>query len=449
MVYRVTGTVRRGSGVGLLLLAAAHLGLLWIFDLAAHPAATVSLVLVGFLGLLVVWRSRAEFGSGSVLAVAAVLRLLLLPLPVTLSDDALRYLWDGRVAAAGMNPYRLAPEAADLAFLRDDLWERLPHRDVPTVYPPLALALFSIAASLPAPLLALKILLSGIDLASCYLCLALARRLGLRPARAIWYAWSPLVTLEVAGMAHVDALGVLAILATVLCLTARPVRPIAAGLGAAAGVLAKLVPVVALPTWARGSGRAASFLLCTIAAVAVALAPVLGASGGVPPGLLAYGISWEFNGPLYEPLWRLLEASGAPTAIKNLLDSLKLWTGRHEFWNLFYPFVYGRFFARLLLAAGLCAAIVASLRARHPVAASGFIFGSVVLTSATVYPWYLLWVLPWAALCQHPAWLLLSAMIPLSYLSQFLAVPLFPVVFVIIWLPFLAVALWRPRWSID
>ncbi|MGA0420868.1 MAG: hypothetical protein ACO3P9_12695, partial [Phycisphaerales bacterium] len=39
-------------------------------------------------------------------------------------------------------------------------------------------------------------------------------------------------------------------------------------------------------------------------------APVAISAGGVPPGLVTYGISWEFNGPLYEPLWRALEGLG-------------------------------------------------------------------------------------------------------------------------------------------
>ena len=64
-----------------------------------------------------------------ILVVAGLLRVLMLPLPPTLSDDVLRYVWDGKVAAAGLNPYRLPPDAPELERLRDDLWERLPHRD--------------------------------------------------------------------------------------------------------------------------------------------------------------------------------------------------------------------------------------------------------------------------------------------------------------------------------
>lgn len=160
--------------------------------------------------------------GGPILLVALLIRLSLLALPPTLSDDALRYLWDGRVAAAGFNPYREAPDSPRLAPLRDELWHRLPHRAVPTVYPPLALSAFSIAARFPVPLPIWKVLACAADLGACALLLALARRFGLPEARAAWYAWNPLVVLEVAGMGHVDALGAAACIAAVWALTIPP-----------------------------------------------------------------------------------------------------------------------------------------------------------------------------------------------------------------------------------
>jgi hypothetical protein len=47
--------------------------------------------------------------------VAILMRLVLLPLTPELSDDIYRYLWDGQVQLAGINPYRYAPAAAELA----------------------------------------------------------------------------------------------------------------------------------------------------------------------------------------------------------------------------------------------------------------------------------------------------------------------------------------------
>ena len=422
---------------------AASLGLLAVYDLAARLGFTLGLLALGFLALA--WAARrldtpaaagpiAAAGSGlssagrGILLVAVLMRLPLVALPPTLSDDVLRYLWDGRVAAAGFNPYRLAPDAPELEPLRDETWRRLPHREVATVYPPLAMAAFSIAARLPAPVYVWKGLVALADLATVAMLLALARRRGVPEGRAVWYAWNPLVVLEGAGMGHVDILGAAAVVAVALLLTRRaategaalalpPRRParrrptpgragrgpaVAAAL-AAAGALSKLVPLAAMPMWARQSGRPWRFLVVALGLTAVALLPVVVATGGVPPGLVTYGVSWEFNGPLYEPLVAADRLVGLAPSLHGWLDQAKVWTGNYDLGNSLYPYIYPQLLAKLLLAGGMAWAVARSLRERDPLAGSGRLFGALLLCSATVYPWYLVWVLPWAALDRRLA----------------------------------------------
>ncbi len=435
-------------------LVATHLALVITADLSKRPLLTLSLLFLAFAFYVRAAKRLEHVAAGPViLLVAAVLRVLLLPLPPTLSDDILRYTWDGKAVRSGFNPYLLAPEAPELEFLRDQLWERMPHRQVPTVYPPLALALFSVAGTLPRPLLSVKILLVLVELAGCWLLIRLARRLDLPPGRAIWYCWHPLACLEVAGMGHVDAMVVTATVATVYFLAGTRRRPLAvataaAAIAAATGVLSKLVPLVALPMWARQSRRPAAFLAIALGLVSLFMLPVAVTVGGVPPGLVAYGVSWEFNGPVYEPLWRTLEWLAFDDVVKRGLDQLKQLTGRHDFWNLLYPYVYPQLLAKMLLAGAFSVFIVLSFRKRHPVLGTGFLFGGLVLCAATVYPWYLLWVLPWAALARHRAWLALSALMPLAYLPQIMDVPLYPWLYLAIWVPFFFMLVFS-RWTID
>jgi hypothetical protein len=439
----------RVVALGLPLLA-LHAALLVLGDLAGHLAASLAVLALAFVALVVAARhlpSSVPGLAGGTLLVAALLRLCLLPLPPSLSDDLLRYVWDGRVVAAGLNPYRLAPEAPELAPLRDELWQRMPHKEIPTVYPPLALGLFSIAARLPNPLIAWKTVLTAVDLLTCWGLFRLAGRLGLPPARVVWYAWNPLVVLEVAGMGHVDALGVAGVTGALLALGARPPRPVAAAAATAAGIFAKLGPLAAIPLWARRSGRPLPYLATVALLLAACGLPVLLAAGGVPPGLVAYGVDWEFNGPVYEPLWRLLDAVGAADGAARALDSFKEATQQWERWNWIYPFLYPQFLAKLLLAAGMLAAVVGSLEETRLVAGTGRLFANLLLLSATLYPWYLLWVLPWAALTLHPAWLALSALVLLSYIPQGSPVELFPGIFLAIWLPFWALWAFSRRWS--
>ncbi len=426
------------------------MALLATWDLAGHPFRTVGLVALGIAG--VAWAAlrleRAAVVSPlALLSVAVLLRALLLPLPPTLSDDVLRYVWDGRVLSAGFDPYRLAPEAAELEPLRDELWERLPHRQVPTVYPPLALVVFGVASRSPAPILTLKVLLSLADAVGCALLFWLAARRGLPPGRALWYAWNPLVVLEVAGMGHVEGLGVVACLAAVALLADRPARQVAAGVAAAAAILAKLVPFVAFPAWARQSPKPVLFAGVALVLVALACAPFL-LAGGIPQGHVTFGISWEFNGPFWEPLWRVLDRLGAPRAVEGLLDGFKERWGHADLWNRFYPYNYPQLLAKAALALPLVFVLPLIWRREDLVLATGAAFGALLLCSATVYPWYLLWILPWAALARQPAWLLLSATLPLAYLPQFTDLSLMPWVFLGIWAPFFLALLRWPRWSI-
>lgn len=432
------------GGAAWVVLIVAHAGLLGIFDLAASPVWTLSVLGLGFLAwAIAVRRLEGVAGAGLVLATAALLRGLVLPLPPTISDDLLRYAWDGRVVASGENPYLLAPESDRLTGLRDDAWRRMPHKEVPTVYPPLALGTFALASASPDPIYGTKILLAFADLGTCVLLLLLARRLDLAPGRTAWYAWNPLVVLEGAGQGHVDALMGVCVAATVYFLvSARPGR---AGLAGAAGVLAKIVPLVALPLWARDAfdagrlGGATRFVVAAMIALVAVLGPVA-VSTGVPPGLVTYGVSWEWNGPIYEPLWRAFDHFDAPSAIKSRLDAVKIRTDEHEFWNRFYPYVYPQFLAKLVLFGGFGLFFLGELLRRrrlHPVATTERIFGAVILAMATVYPWYLLVVLPWAALRMRRAWLWLSALMPLAYLPQHVeGVELFPWIWAAIWIPF-------------
>lgn len=461
----------------------------WDALAARAPAALPVLLALAFGPLAFAVRRLERPGpaipAAAILLVAAALRLLALPLPPTLSDDVHRYVWDGRVVLAGENPYRLAPDDPGLEPLRrrdGALWDRLDHRGVPTVYPPVALGAFAAAAATPWPVPALKALLAAADLAGCGLLLVLAGGLGLPRARTAWYAWNPLVAVETAGMGHVDALAVaFALGAAWLVVRAlrtdpepagepagadpptarrqvhRPPAPTstrwaaAAGASAGAGALAKLAPALAVPLWARASRRPWWLLGAGTLVVTAGLLPVVAATGAAPPGLVTYGVSWEFNGPLYEPLWRLLGAVEADTRVADLLGHVKRWTGRHALWNRVYPWVYPQILAKgllgLLLAAALARSVLSSgvtdpgpgAVREAAVTGPGRLFGAALLASATVYPWYLLWVLPWAALARHRGWLLAGALAPLAYLPRLTredtGVELFPWLWAALWLP--------------
>lgn len=162
-------------------------------------------------------------------------RLVLLPSAPIQEIDYYRYLWDGQVCLGGVNPYRFSPQQVDqwgptakpsseLSALwqltqKSDaiqtIFQRVHHREVPTVYPPTAQVVFAGAALLTpaaAPLwmhvLVLKTLLVGFDLAVLGVLVALLRQLRLPETWCLAYGWCPLALKEFANSGHLDSIAV-------------------------------------------------------------------------------------------------------------------------------------------------------------------------------------------------------------------------------------------------
>ncbi len=454
-------------------LLGCFLGLALLRHFDRSPGLFYTVLFAAYTALVFSARRRPRQVSWrEMIAVAAVARLLVLWLPLSLSDDLYRYVWDGRVLAAGADPYLTSPDDPSLASLRDELWELTAHRSVESVYPPLAQTAFRFAAAWPDPILAFKAVVATVDLLGCLLLWLCAVRLRLPTARVLWYAWNPLVILEGAGMGHLDPIGVAAaIAATALLLAAPRARgamaatgaAIAAGGAAAAGILTKLVPVVAVPAWmllAATRRHAVSFAAAAGLVSAATLLPIVLRSGGLPPGLVRYGVSWEFNGPLFEPLWRFYDRIDLTQFLKSQVPRLGA--------EALYPWIYPQLLAKVTLAVLLCALlllalhramarsrpargpeVVEPLRAvdqgheRRALLAVHRSFAAVMLCTATLYPWYLVWVLPTAALLRRHEWLVLSASMQAAYLPRLVGGELYPSYFLLVWSPFLAAFAWR------
>src|SRR5262249_1939844 len=128
------------TAVALCALTAATYALHWRFGgwvliaaFAAGPAAA-------FAAPRLPGADDAQPALLVILVGAAAMRLALLWTEPTLSGDIYRYIWDGRVQAAGINPYAHVPAAAELATLRDpDIWPHINRAGYAvTIYPPMA-----------------------------------------------------------------------------------------------------------------------------------------------------------------------------------------------------------------------------------------------------------------------------------------------------------------------
>ncbi len=149
-------------------------------------------------------RERAHLRRA--LGLATGVGLFLVCCPPVFSDDLYRYVWDGRVLLAGVDPYAHAPDSAALASLRDPLFEHINHRELPTIYPPVALLAFASVAwmGVAGP----KLLALAAHLLLVLWVPRLVRQVGRPGASRVAYgvALNPLLLSEGALNGHVDLL---------------------------------------------------------------------------------------------------------------------------------------------------------------------------------------------------------------------------------------------------
>src|SRR5258708_6186496 len=74
---------------------------------------------------------------GLIVAIAILFRLTFWPIYPALSDDVFRYRWEGKLQAAGGNPYEVRPNDPQWKFLQDETFSSVPGRDFRAVYGPL------------------------------------------------------------------------------------------------------------------------------------------------------------------------------------------------------------------------------------------------------------------------------------------------------------------------
>ena len=260
------------AGIGLSLLV------LNLLALTAHgrwdaDVGFVAIVLVQGLLYWVAVRLLLRVPSNAatlaiIVAVAAALRLSLLFEPPLHSSDIYRYVWDGRVQAAGISPYRYVPADPALAALRDDAIFPYINRAgyAVTIYPPAAQTAFLLFTRLAETVWAVKLGWLALEAAAMLILVRLLARSGQPASRLLLYAWHPLPVWEIAGDGHVDA-GMAALLVFALAAWAARYRFLTGGL-LALSVLFKPTTLVAIPAfWRRWDWRVpAAFVFVVVVA---------------------------------------------------------------------------------------------------------------------------------------------------------------------------------------
>ena len=365
----------------------------WDVNLVEAVAVSWAAAGVYFVAVWLVfsWRETPRGALLVVLVAAAIFRLTLLPLPPSLSDDLHRYQWEGEIQRAGHNPYRATPADPELVRFRPPVYERLPGRELPTAYGPVIELLFRLAAradGLLAPAsagLAFKLLSVLFDFGSLLLLVWLLRLRDEPPARALVYAWCPLVVLEFAGSGHNDSIPIFfLLLACALTLRASLVS----GAALAAAAMSKwfaglLAPVFFRRSSAQQRGAGWKWLSLFVVTVVLLCLPYAAAGSGLFAGLLGYAAGWRNNASLFALVAGVTGSDAAAHGIS------------------------------LAIVGGLVLGL--TMRGTEPLRAALLLLATLLLVSPSVFPWYLTWFVPFLCFFPSPALLLWTSTVLLSY----------------------------------
>jgi alpha-1,6-mannosyltransferase len=355
---------RRVYGLGAILLVT-----LFIcsrnFNRIGDSAFIVPLAVAGIAYLLAIreFFSTSKFPKHIVvigLVLAALWHLQFLWVTPGQDDDIHRYVWDGRLQRLGYDPYLVVPSDPAFSALHTSETRTLNNPDVPSPYPAGAELFFRAITAIHESTFALKVAFVVCDFGIVLVLLDILRRSRQGMHWVLAFAWHPLLATEVAGSGHIDIIGVLLLLVSFAALDRRyrAIAAVAFGLS----VAVKLLPIVLLPLyWKRV--RLRDGILATIV-VGILYVPFL-KGGWIPIGSLGtYVKNFRFN----DPLFATLERVAAP-----------------------------QFVAGFALVVGFLIAIAIRLRSKSPSLSSGaFVWpmAGSLLCAPVVYPWYLLWMLP-------------------------------------------------------
>ncbi|WP_168797612.1 glycosyltransferase 87 family protein [Neolewinella litorea] len=267
---------------------------------------------VAFAGYLLVVRFVGEDRVTSWIVLGILLRVALVFAFPRLSDDVYRFIWDGQLLVAGENPFAHPPahyleDTAAATGPDTALFSRLNSPDYHSVYPPVAQAVFTLAAwispgSWYGAAVVMKVVLLLAELGTLWLLLRLLSGYGLPRSRLLLYWLNPLILVEIVGNLHFEGVMLCFLLLSLYLLTRSRY-------GAAAGAMAfsvasKLLPLMLLPfllqrLWKRPFWT----YFLTFGAVTMALFLPLLIGGGFLSGfgnsLDLYFRKFEFNASLY------------------------------------------------------------------------------------------------------------------------------------------------------
>ena len=379
-------------------------------------------------------------------------RCAIIPSQQIQEDDVYRYLWDGKVFAHGINPFKFSPEEIneynllkikkpayfnsiydendqkELAILNNLKWEndtslrfmeRINHPHVPTIYPPLAQYVFFLAQKINQDsLITLRILFLVFDLLGMAFIVLILRYLNMNQNFSLVYFWSPLIIKETFNSTHLDIIGISCLCASIYFLVRN--RMVESFFFLALSFLGKFYSGILLPfylqrSWllVKESGSQSIkvptlHLSLFVIIIFVCYLPFIDTGSHTFEGLKTYSIYWQSNDSLFAILLYIIKR------VMDLAASLGINVNSSDL-----------LFAKSTMLLVVLGAVFYILIKKIPKTGSPeelvrnlfIVMALVFIVSPVQNPWYLCWTIPFLCLFHSRSLILLTGLIGLYYLD--------------------------------
>lgn len=365
-------------------------------------------IVVSFTGYFYILFRQPNIPFTSLIILAVIARLAVIPTFPNLSDDVFRFIWDGRLWHLGIPPYSVLPSEVVNTHpsLSHALYEQLNSQGYYSIYPPIPQFLFWCATSITSLNFEVETtIMKGFhalfDIASIYVLMALLKAFELPKERVLIYALNPLIVLELVNNLHHEGI-VIFFLFTALYFVKKE-RYLVAGALFSCAIATKILPILFLPLlffYLKGRNRW-QFVGVTIVTTSLLFLPMWANSqiiANIGESANLYIRKFEFNASIYY----VLRALGYMVKGYNTIHVLG-------------PFLMG--LAGILIWAVSIIPIRRRITGTQLFTLIMWTYMAYAILSITLHPWYIALLIPLSCFTGFRTPLLWSALILLTYIN--------------------------------
>ncbi|ADR23336.1 hypothetical protein MATR_28150 [Marivirga tractuosa] len=248
---------------------------------------------------------KKNFSLKEIITLGILFRLLLFLLTPNLSDDVYRFLWDGKLWWEGIDAYAFLPsEIAKEKILSPELFAQLNSPNYFSIYPPLNQLIFAVGAvfeNTTLGVISIRLFIILAEVGTLILLPKVLLQYGKDPKSLLYYAFNPLVILELNGNLHFEAFVIFFLLWAIYEFEKNRFSKSALALGLA--ISFKLLPLILLASFFRKLNlkQYMKFILLACLVAAITFLPFLFSEAlkGISTSTSLYFQNFEFNASLY------------------------------------------------------------------------------------------------------------------------------------------------------